>query len=213
MVRRVVQVFAVFIMFWLLNGCGPRTVEPSYETSQNGASWADQSSPNDVDIGDLEDNLTEEKTTITEEMPDQKLPRIAFPVSEYNRLARTGKGTVQGTIYVKNLYDEKVVGARTRLYLNPATSYSDQWYRESYVGGNKLKKADPRLFNYLRFTAANSEGKFAFYGVPSGHYYLIGTVKCGTECGFNSSKSIRIATKVSIYGNQVIQKDLTRTIE
>ena len=76
-----------------------------------------------------------------------------------------------------------------------------------------MEKADSRLFNYLRFTAANSDGKFAFYGVPSGSYYLIGTVKCGTECGYDTPKNIRIATKVSVYGNKIVQKDLSRMVD
>jgi hypothetical protein len=105
------------------------------------------------------------------------------------------------------------MGAGTRLYLNPATSYSDQWFHESYLGGYKMEKADSRLFNYLRFTAANSDGKFAFYGVPSGSYYLIGTVKCGTECGYDTPKNIRIAKKVSVVGNQIVEKDLSRMVD
>jgi hypothetical protein len=150
---------------------------------------------------------------ITEDMDTEKMARIPFPTSEYYRLARTGKGTVKGSIYVKDAYDKKIMGAGTRLYLNPATSYSDQWFRESYLGGYKMEKADSRLFNYLRFTAANSDGKFAFYGVPSGSYYLIGTVKCGTECGYYTPKNIRIATKVSVYGNKIVEKDLSRFVD
>jgi hypothetical protein len=76
-----------------------------------------------------------------------------------------------------------------------------------------MKKADPRLFNYLKFTASDSNGMFGFYGVPSGNYYLIGTVKCGQECGFDSMKNIRIATKVSVQGNQIVETDLTRSTE
>lgn len=213
MYKKVVVFVSVFSMLWIFSGCTPGTVPGPQGTSQKTPNWGDESSPDDVDIDDLEENLTEERTTITEEMPDEKHPRIAFPVSEYNRLARTGKGTIEGAIYVKNLYDEKVTGSGTRLYLNPATSYSDQWYRDSYIGGRKLEKADARIYNYIRFTAANNNGKFAFYGVPSGSYYLIGTVKCGTECGFESTKSIRIAKKVSVYGNQVVQQDLTKILE
>ncbi|HSR74550.1 MAG TPA: hypothetical protein VLL31_06865, partial [Sulfurovum sp.] len=105
------------------------------------------------------------------------------------------------------------MGGGTRLYLNPMTSYSDEWYKESYLGGKKMTKADSRLFNYLRFTAANNDGSFAFYGVPSGKYYLIGTVSCGSECGYSSTKNIRLATKVEVYGSQIKMQDLTRTIE
>lgn len=173
--------------------------------------WAHSSSVDDVNMSD--DNLTMSEMMIMEDGQENKMARIEFPESEYYRLARIGKGTVKGTIYVKDYYDKRVLGASTRLYLNPITSYSEQWYEESYLGGHKMQAADPRLFNYLKFTASDKNGEFAFYGVPSGSYYLIGTVKCAEECGYNSMKNIRIATQVSVRGNQIVEQDLTTTIE
>ncbi|MBT8349239.1 MAG: carboxypeptidase regulatory-like domain-containing protein, partial [Sulfurovum sp.] len=164
----------------LFTGCVQPDIHLKKNTS-NQNSWGDLTNADDVDMSD--DNLTESEMMITEDGEENKLARIEFPASEYYRLARTGKGTVKGTIYVKDYYDKRVLGANTRLYLNPVTSYSEQWYEESYLGGYKMQKADSRLFNYLKFTASDKNGKFAFYGVPSGSYYLIGTVKCGEECG------------------------------
>ena len=192
---------------YVFTGCVQRDIHPN----KNRNFWANTSSVDDVDISD--DNLTENEMMITEDGEENKMARIAFPESEYYRLARTGKGTVKGTIYVKDYYDKRVLGASTRLYLNPVTSYSEQWYQESYLGGYEMQEADPRLFNYLKFTASDQDGKFAFYGVPSGSYYLIGTVKCGEECGYDSMKNIRIATKVSVSGNQIVEQDLTRTLD
>ena len=191
----------------LFTGC----VQPDIHINKNKSFWGDFTNADDVNMSD--DNLTESEMMITEDGEENKMARIEFPESEYYRLARTGKGTVKGTIYVKDYYDKRVLGASTRLYLNPITSYSEQWYEESYLGGFKMQKADSRLFNYLKFTASDKNGKFAFYGVPSGSYYLIGTVKCGEECGYESMKNIRIATKVSVRGNQIIKKDLTRMAE
>ncbi len=193
----------------LFTGC----VQPDIHIKKNNKIfWGDLSDADDVNMSD--DNLTESEMMITEDGEENTLERIEFPASEYYRLARIGKGTVKGTIYVKDAYNEKrVLGASTRLYLNPITSYSEQWYQESYLGGFKMQAADPRLFNYLKFTASDKNGKFAFYGVPSGSYYLIGTVKCGQECGYDGMKNIRIATKVSVRGNQIVEQDLTRMIE
>lgn len=191
----------------LFTGC----VQPDIHYNKNRNFWANYSSVDDVNMSD--DNLTESEMMIMEDGEENKMARIEFPESEYYRLARTGKGTVKGTIYVKDYYDRRILGASTRLYLNPITSYSEQWYQESYLGGYKMQAADPRLFNYLKFTASDKNGKFAFYGVPSGSYYLIGTVKCGEECGYESMKNIRIATKVSVRANQIVEQDLTRTVE
>jgi len=81
--------------------------------------------------------------------------RIPFPEAEYKSLATTGSATVTGHIYL-NTSHGKVYGKETRLYLNPVTSYSTQWYEKSYLGGAKMSKVDPRLFNYLKFTTSDS---------------------------------------------------------
>ena len=199
------------LSLWTLTGCVERGLPllpgegRTVQTQPGGWSSSEEEEEN-IDISDIDQNLSESGTAMMQQ--EQKVARIPFPVSEYARLAKTGKGTVKGKIYVTDGYDRKVVGKSTRLYLNPKTSYSDQWYRESYIGGKKMAKADDRLFNYLRFTSSDAKGNFAFYGVPSGRYYLIGMVKCGEECGYESPKSIRIATQVTIRGNQIVEKDL-----
>ncbi len=212
MTKKLSLLFTLSVMLLLFTGCVQRELVISQQGSGQNF-WGDETNIDDINISDLDGNLTETEMMITEDMYDEKMERIDFPISEYYRLARTGKGTVKGSIYVEDAYGKKVLGAGTRLYLNPATSYSDQWYHESYIGGYKMEKADSRLFNYLRFTASNSDGKFAFYGVPSGSYYLIGTVKCGSECGYDTPKSIRIATKVRVVGNQIVKKDLSRMLD
>jgi len=191
----------------LFTGC----VEPDVPINNRQNTW-NQTNENDVDMSDLDENLTESETMMTEDGEENQMERVAFPTSEYYRLARTGKGTVKGKIYLDDTY-KQIPGANTRLYLNPVTSYSEQWYNESYLGGHKMQKADSRLFNYLKFTASDKSGKFAFYGVPSGSYYLIGTVKCGEECGYAGEKNIRIARKVTIEGSQIIERDLTRLMD
>jgi hypothetical protein len=209
-------------MLLLFTGCVQRELvvnEPQISQSQDNT-WAKQTNVEEqenVDVSDLEQeidiNETQSETVITENQPVEKMERVPFPTAEYNRLAKTGKATVKGRIFLKDGYDKKVLGAETRLYLNPVTSYSKQWYNESYIGGYKMEKADDRLFNYLRFTASDSQGNFAFYGVPTGSYYLIGTVKCASECGYTTPKNVRIATQVSVSGNEVLEKDLTRYVD
>jgi len=203
------KIFIISIFALLLSGCVQNEHARPERHNSNQSPWSQQSSEDNIDISDLDGNITETELGMTEQT--SKLQRIAFPASEYYPYSGVGKGTIKGNIYLQNYSGQKVMGSETRLYLNPITSYSDQWYNESYIGGNKMEEADSRLFNYLKFTASDVNGAFAFYGVPSGRYYLIGTVKCGYECGFDSVKNIRIATKVSVYGNNVVVQDLTRT--
>jgi hypothetical protein len=226
MKKEAIYALLAITMALLLSGCVSRELVISNsdlnrggtQWSQQPNQWAEQTNvvtEEDVDISDLDENITQTETPlmISEEGGVEKMERMAFPVGEYQRLSHSGKGTIHGKIYLKDAYGKEVVGARTRLYLNPKTSYSDQWYNESYLGGYKMQKADARLFNYLRFTASDEKGNFAFYGVPSGEYYLIGTVKCGSECGYDVPHIIRIATRVYVSGNQVIEKDLTKVVQ
>lgn len=213
MKKQLSVITTVLVSLWLV-GCVPTDVrKPHYQAGIQENIWGAYDSEN-VDMSDIDENLTETETLITENMSDERVPRIEFPLDEYRSLARTGKGTIKGKVYLTDSYNgSRVLGGGTRLYLNPMTSYSNQWYRVSYIGGKKMQKADARLFNYLKFTAAESDGDFAFYGVPSGKYYLIGTVQCGEECGYATTKSIRLATRVEVYGNQVKVQDLTRRLD
>jgi len=143
---------------------------------------------------------------------DNRVTRIPFPVDEYKRLSQIGEGTVKGVIYLTDASGNKIYGKQTRLYLNPVTSYSKQWYKESYIGGKKLTKADPRLFNYLKFTTSDANGRFTFYGVPSGRYYLIGVVRCAEQCGYDTSTNIRIAKEIEVDGKETVNVDLTKSL-
>jgi len=144
------------------------------------------------------------KNTIIERMP--------FPVGEYNRLSKRGRSTVSGSIYLKNSNSsEKVMGKKVKLYLNPVTSYSKQWYQESYLSGYKMSKTDKRIYNYLKFTMSNGSGKFNFFGVPRGEYYLVGTMKCAKECGFSKLTTTRLVKRISV-GSGVTNATLMKNV-
>jgi len=69
------------------------------------------------------------------------IERMDFPADEYRYIKKRGRSTVSGTIYLENSHTSfKVKGKKTKLWLNPVTSYSRQWYEESYLGGYKLSK-------------------------------------------------------------------------
>ena len=213
-------IFMGLFLLFMVNGCTPKIPElddyqPMILDDNKDNSWAKKTNidDEDIDISDIDETLTVDETVISENPEDAKIQRVPFPIDEYRKLARRGKGTVKGRILLQDAYEKEILGSGTRLYLNPITSYSKQWYQESYLGGYKMQKADTRLFNYLRFTASNSAGEFAFYGVPNGKYYLIGTVKCAQECGYETQKNIRIATIVKVKGKEIITKDLIRLID
>ena len=158
------------------------------------------------------DTAMERDPVPAEVIKSTTIKRMAFPTAEYNRLKKRGRSTVSGSIYLENSNSsEQVMGKKVKLYLNPVTSYSEQWYQESYLGGYKLSKTDKRIYNYLKFTMSNNSGKFNFFGVPRGDYYLVGTVKCGQECGFSKSTTTRLVKRVSV-GSGVTNVDFMKHV-
>ena len=106
------------ITLFTLSGCVQNDIErpqqhygynQQQQQQQSEKSWGEQTNLDEesIDISDLDENITESETAITETQEPQKMARIPFPVSEYNRLARTGKATISGTIYVNDNYGKK----------------------------------------------------------------------------------------------------------
>jgi hypothetical protein len=213
--------FLIGVAF-LISGCNIYTqpMLPSYSSSNLGRSANSQES---IQVTQSAQSVNETITTEGVFTPANKgevktqdktvVQRIPFPENEYKSLATTGSATVKGKIFITTAGGNRVYGKNTRLYLNPVTSYSTQWFNESYLGGAKMSKVDPRLFNYLKFTTSDSNGNFEFLNVPSGSYYLIGVVKCGTACGYDKVKNIRIAKKISVFGSDIKEEVLSKEIQ
>ncbi len=146
------------------------------------------------------------------ELNGEVMERISFPENEYRQLKKNGRSTVSGRVYLNNaINDKKITKGRVKLLLNPVTSYSRQWYEQSYLGGYKLSPVDKRLNNYLRVEYSMEDGTFRFFGVPRGSYYLIGQISCGAECGYSSTKHIRLVKEISV-GSDVSDIELTKIV-
>ena len=160
----------------------------------------------------ISESVTTENNSNVERDGRELIERIPFPVEEYRHLSKRGRSTVSGKVYITNrLTNDDIVKSKVKLWLNPVTSYSNQWYNEVYLGGNKLTKIDKRLFNYLKFTYSSSDGHFNFFGVPTGEYYLTATIQCSVECGYRENKSVLLVEKVYV-GRGKTEVDLSKTV-
>ena len=99
--------------------------------------------------------------------------RVKFSQKEYKKINQFGKNRLEGKIEFINLKNTSTKYPRLKLYLNPITSYSKDWYINSYLNNKKMTKIDKRLFNYLKFTYSKEDGKFKFFGLAKGKYYLV----------------------------------------
>jgi hypothetical protein len=100
--------------------------------------------------------------------------RIPYPEKEYASLPGTtsGNSSVKGEAFFVSSWGDpkKCVGAT--IYLFPVTSYSRQWYNEFIVKGHKMNDWDPRSTAYDVIAKAGADGKFEFYNIAEGEYYL-----------------------------------------
>ena len=96
--------------------------------------------------------------------------------------------------------EEKQVGDKTQVTLEPVTPYSNEWYEVNYLGNRSLQKPDPRYNQYVRGAMTNEEGDFTISGVGPGDYYLTGTVnwKAATCSGNVVQKKVPISLKITI---------------
>ena len=229
------KILLVIMTVFLLNGCNvyremviPTPYYPENQTTNSNTLGQDV---NEVQQNQIPQQPQQQipQTTTPQPLPTEKIKtvtespiktenktfvkRIPFPEAEYASLPKTGSASINGYIYAIAPNGKKIYAKETRLYLNPVTSYSTQWYKESYLGGAKMSKVDSRLFNYLKFTTSDSNGKYEFFNIPTGSYYLIGVIKCGQECGYNSVKNIRVTEKVSVIGNENKRVDLVKNLQ
>jgi len=217
MFKNFLVLFSLFLSLFYFTGCVGEPKVPDQKIKQEHESsnlWAEKTNidadKDSVDISDLDKNISSGVVSESVVESGSVVQRVPFPIAEYQALQKEGKGTINGYIYVEDSYGKKIYGKNSKLYLNPITSYSKQWYQESYLRGKKMSKADAKLFNYVKFTASGEDGRFAFYGVSTGGYYITGSVVCGYECGYDSPKNIRIATEVYLHGNEIVNQDITK---
>ncbi|MDD5405911.1 MAG: carboxypeptidase regulatory-like domain-containing protein [Sulfurovaceae bacterium] len=215
MLKIISFIFLIFIFVGCTDGPKPGNkknfpMPPSAQIEQFDDNWPPKDSQEDnVDISDLS-NQTDINETNHE---DRKIVNhIPFPAKEYNNLSLTGSSAIQGKIVIQTNDGKIVSGSDARLYLNPYTSYSKQWYKENYLHGNLMDGTDDRLYKYLKFTTANDNGGFVLNNIPKGKYYLVGTVVCGQECGFDGIKNIRIVSEVSVDNNATISVNLVKAL-
>ena len=176
---------------------------PSVGTAVSEGDGHDKNIDANIDRAEME-------SAVTHNTPMQRMP---FPAEEYSHLKKRGYSTVTGSIYVENSNSgEKIMGQKVKLWLNPVTSYSNQWYEQDYLGGYKLSKIDKRIFNYMKLEYSRADGSFRFSGIPRGDYYLVGSVNCTKGCDLSSkNKTVRLVKRISV-GSGVTHIDLMKNV-
>ncbi|WP_035572724.1 hypothetical protein [Halomonas halocynthiae] len=100
--------------------------------------------------------------------------KIAFPADEYAALKKTGTATISGRLVLPT-QGGTVIGADETISVAPVTTYSAE-AAERALAGRAVTKADPRAREYTHTTRSNEEGYFVLRNLPSGDFYVSGSL-------------------------------------
>ena len=78
--------------------------------------------------------------------------------------------------------------AGEQVMLSPVTSYSTQFFNMEVLGKREALQrlggdADSRIYSYLKQTTGDASGRFTFYDVPPGEYYIYTVVRWEAPTG------------------------------
>lgn len=139
--------------------------------------------------------------------------RIPFPEAEYAALATKGTATVRAQAFLKTRGGDVKTAAGEEALLNPVTTYSQQWYDVSYVGGRDLKEGDPRQQPFIHRKVADAEGRFTFTDVPAGEYFVIARVVWDAPVGYQGALVQQggwVAKKIAVKDGEQVDVIVTR---
>lgn len=103
--------------------------------------------------------------------------RRPFDPAEYKYIKINGSATLNGKIFVPTRNGENKPGAGSEITLNPATSYSEEFYIKSVQNGIPIEEADLRVLKYIKKTVADDSGKFDFKNISAGKYYIYAPIE------------------------------------
>ena len=95
-----------------------------------------------------------------------------FIESEYEPYSKSGKAEICGHALLRTPSGDPRIGAGATVYLKPVTTYSTEWFNTVVKGHQQLSPPDPRSLKFQKTVRADSKGKFCFFNLPAGYYYL-----------------------------------------
>lgn len=145
--------------------------------------------------------------------PPPPLSRMPFPEAEYAALNKVGTATVRGQAFLKTRGGDVKTAAGNPVYLNPVTSYSNEWYSRSYLTGQRMEPPDPRLTPYMPNQTADGSGRFTFSNVPAGEYYVTSLVTWEAATGYKFSMETQggiVTKKITVKDGETVEVIVTR---
>ena len=124
--------------------------------------------------------------------------KAAFIESEYAPYEGTGKAVIEGNACFELNDGTKKCFENADVFINPVTTYSDEWYNRGWAGKEFLAKADERAIKFNKMIKSGKDGAFKFEGLQPGSYY-VGAMVCLPQAADSKKCSCtRFASKVTM---------------
>ncbi len=130
--------------------------------------------------------------------------------ADFTPYAGVGLATLDGQAFMKTVGGDVKTCAGNKVYLVPATAYSDEVIAHSHRGAPPIANRDARATQFSRTAICDATGKFTFAQVPAKRWYVVATVTWGvaTENGINPQGGEVLKTVDLKSGqNQIIMTD------
>lgn len=90
------------------------------------------------------------------------------------------------------------------VFVNPQTSYSNEWWVKHWAGTYGLSKVDERAIKYNKHATVSKDGAFTIGDLPAGTYYVGGSA-CVKEKNKKGCRNVRLGAVVKLEKDQIIK--------
>jgi len=137
--------------------------------------------------------------------PEPVARKVSFVEEEYAPYAGEGNAIIEGSACFTLSNGSEKCFSNVDVFINPVTSYSDEWYNRAWAGREFLQKADERALDFNKIVKTDEKGAFKFSGLKPGSYY-VGAAVCLPDS--KDSKNCRVAR----FASKVSMKNRVKTI-
>ena len=124
--------------------------------------------------------------------------KVTFNEAEYAPFDGSGLAVISGSLCFPLKDGSTKCFENTDVFINPVTSYSDEWYIRGWAGRENLQRADERAFKYNKMVKTGKDGTFKFENLKPGSYYVAAAVCLPEAKDAKNCQRQRYAAKVSM---------------
>lgn len=122
--------------------------------------------------------------------------QATFNPAEYAPYDAQGTLTLSGNI-CSILPEGAICPEKFDVFVNPKTSYSDEWWTKHWAGTHGISQVDERALKYNKQGSVQAGGQFTITNLPAGTYY-VGAAACVKLTENKPCRNMRWGTQASL---------------